>query len=191
VHRRILAGEAADVVVATPAALDEFAKQSLIVPATRGQIGRSRMGVVVHADAEAPPITDTDSFMRVLRAASAIVHNEASSGIYAAQLLARLGLAAELGERIVMVKGGAAVMEYVAANPPAAVGLAQISEVMVLIEKGCRVKLAAPLPDAIQNYTTYDAAATAASPESANAAALARALTSNEAKPVFAAAGID
>jgi len=190
VRRRIGGGELADVVVATPAALDEFEKAKLIVPATRGRIGRSRMGVVVHADAQAPAITDTDSFMHVLRNASAVVHNEASSGIYAAQLLARLGLAAELGERIVVVKGGAAVMEYVAAHPPAAVGLAQISEVMVLIAKGCRVKLAAPLPDAIQNYTTYDAAATAASAEAKSAAALARALTDEAAKKVFADTGI-
>jgi molybdate transport system substrate-binding protein len=63
----------------------------------------------------------------------------------------------------------------------------QISEILPV--QGAT--LVGPLPDAIQNYTTYDAAATAASPESANAAALARALTSNEAKPVFAAAGID
>jgi molybdate transport system substrate-binding protein len=191
VRQRILAGEPTDVVIASPAVLDEFAAQGLIVPATRGRVGRSRMGVVAHADAAAPPITDTDSFVRAMRAASAVVHNEASSGIYAAQLLVRLGLATALGDRIVEVKGGAAVMEYVAAHPPSAVGLAQISEVMVLIDKGCRVKLVAPLPDAIQNFTTYDAVATASSADADKAAALARAFAAPAAKPVFAAAGID
>ncbi len=81
-------------------------------------------------------------------------------------------------------------MEYVAAHPPSAIGLAQISEVMVMIGKGCAVKLAAPLPDEIQNVTSYDAAATAASAAQDAARALARELTSDAAKKIFAATGI-
>ena len=81
-------------------------------------------------------------------------------------------------------------MEYVADHPPAAVGLAQISEVMVLIDKGCAVKLAAPLPDEIQNVTNYDAAVFASSGSGDAARKLAGSLTSDSAKKVFAATGI-
>ena len=42
VRRRIGAGESADVVVATPAALDELAAKRRIDDASRGFIGRSR-----------------------------------------------------------------------------------------------------------------------------------------------------
>jgi len=188
-RKRIAAGEAADVVVATPAAMDDFAKQGKIAADSRGYVGRSRMGVVIHADAPMPEIRDTAGFGKALLGATAVVYNEASSGLYAAKLMEKLGLKAALGSKIVIVQGGAAIMEYVAAHPGAA-GLAQISELMVLIDKGCAVKLAAPLPDEIQNMTSYDAAATASSAAADAARELARALTSTAAKAVFAKTGI-
>ena len=62
---------------------------------------------------------------------------------------------------------------------------------MVMVDKGCAVKLAAPLPDAIQNMTTYHAAASASTGSAESAAALAHALTADAAKKLFAATGID
>jgi molybdate transport system substrate-binding protein len=189
-RKRIAAGEAADVVVAPPAAMDEFQKQGRIVPGSRGFVGRSRMGVVVHADAPAPDVSNAVAFTKALAAASAVVHNKASSGIYSATLLERLGLKEKLGARIVVVETGGAVMKTVAEKGPGAIGLAQISEVMVMIDKGCRVKLAAPLPGEIQNETSYEAAATAASASLEAAKKLASSLASDAAKKVFAATGI-
>jgi molybdate transport system substrate-binding protein len=189
-RQRVAAGEVADVFVAPPAAMDEFQQRGRIVAESRGFVGRSRMGVVVHADAPAPDLSSTAAFGKALQAASAVVHNKASSGVYAAKLIEKLGLAAELAPRVVVVDTGAAIMEYVAAHPPAAVGLAQISEVMVMIDKGCAVKLAAPLPDEIQNVTSYDAAACAASQSPGAARELAGRLTSGAAKKIFSATGI-
>jgi len=57
-----------------------------------------------------------------------------------------------------------------------------------MIDKGCAVKLVAPLPDEIQNMTSYDAAASSVAPAAARD--LARRLTSDAAKKVFAATGI-
>lgn len=190
-RKRIAAGDAADVVVAPPAAMDEFQKLGKIDAGTRGFVGRSRMGVVVHAEAQAPDVSDTAAFKRALLAASAVVHNKASSGIYSAKLLEQLGLTEALGAKVVVVDTGSAVMRTVAERGPGAVGLAQISEVMVMVDKGCAVKLAAPLPDEIQNMTSYDAAATNASKAPDAARALARDLTSEAAKKVFAATGIN
>lgn len=188
VRKRVTAGETADVVVATPSALDEFAAQKKIDPASRGFLGRSRMGIVVHADAPMPAITDTESFKKLLLAASHVVRNEASSGIYSEKLLAKLGLTDVLGAKIVVVKTGSGIMQYVADHPAQAVGLAQISELMVMMDKGCKVKLAAPLPDEIQNMTSYDAAAMTGA--SAAAVALAKRLSSAEAKKIFVETGI-
>jgi len=189
-RKRIAAGEAADVVVAPPAAMEEFQKQGKIVADSRGFVGRSRMGVVVHADAPAPDLSDTADFKRALQAASAVVYNKASSGIYSAKLMEKLGLDKELGSKIVVVDTGSAIMRTVAEKGPGAVGLAQISEVMVMIDKGCQVRLAAPLPDEIQNVTSYDAAATATSKSQDAARKLAGRLTSEAAKKIFAATGI-
>jgi molybdate transport system substrate-binding protein len=190
IRQRVAAGETADVIVAPPAVMDDIAKQGKIVAESRGFVGRSRMGVVVHAKAAAPGLGDTVAFKRALLGATAVVHNKASSGIYTAKLLEKLGLKEVLGSKIVVVETGAAIMEYVAAHPPSAIGLAQISEVMVMIDKGCAVKLAAPLPDEIQNVTRYDAAATSASKAPDAAHALVRSLASDAAKKVFAATGI-
>ncbi len=187
-RRRVGAGEVVDVLVATPAAMDEFAAQNKIDATSRGFIGRSCMGVVIHADAPMPSITDIESFKQLLLSASHVVRNEASSGIYSEKLLAQLGLTAQLGARLVVVKTGSAIMQYVADHPAQAVGLAQISELMVMMDKGCKVKLAAPLPEEIQNMTSYDAAAMSSTP--AAAAELARRFATADAKKVFAETGI-
>ena len=191
IRARMAAGESVDVVVATAGAMDEWGAAGRIVPATRALLGRSRVGVVVHKDAPEPDVSDTEAFKRAVLAASCVVHNDASSGVYIAELLEKLGLKAQLGSRIVVVNSGSAIMSAVAERGPGAIGMGQISEIRVMIAKGCAVKFVAPLPDAIQNISTYYAAAMAASGEADAAAALTRALTSADAKMVFAATGID
>lgn len=187
VRRRMAAGEAADLVVASPAVLDELAALGRIDAASRGFLGRSRVGVVIHADAPQPSLPDAAAVKALLLGASHVVRNEGSSGVYAEKLFEKMGLAAA-GANIVVVKTGSDIMRCVADHPPRAVGLAQISELMVMIDKGCAVRLAAPLPDEIQNMTHYDAAAITGAP--AAAAELARRLASAEAKKIFAETGI-
>jgi molybdate transport system substrate-binding protein len=187
VRRRMAAGETADLVVASPAVLDELAALGRIDAASRGFLGRSRVGVVIHTDAPQPTLAVTAAVKTLLLGASHVVRNEGSSGVYAEKLFGKLGLAAA-GANIVVVKTGSDIMRYVADHPSRAVGLAQISELMVMIDKGCAVRLAAPLPDEIQNMTHYDAAAITGAP--AAAAELARRLASAEAKKIFAETGI-
>jgi molybdate transport system substrate-binding protein len=189
-RKRVAAGDAADVIVAPPAAMEEFQKAGKIVADSRGFVGRSRMGVVVHANAPAPDVSSKAAFTKTLAAAAAVVHNKASSGIYSAKLLEQLGLKDALGAKILVVDTGSAVMKTVAEKGPGAIGLAQISEVMVMIDKGCAVKLAAPLPDEVQNVTSYEAAAFTASHAPEAARKLAASLASDAAKKVFAATGI-
>lgn len=190
VRRKLAAGERPDVIVAPPGVMNDIARQGMILADSRSFVGRSRMGVVVHANAPMPDVSSTEAFKRLLLGASAVVYNQASSGLYAARLMEQLGLKKDLGSRIVVVDTGAAIMEYVAEHPSAAVGLAQISEIMVMIDKGCAVKLAGPLPDEIQNVTSYDVAVSAESRVADAARALARALSSPEAKKIFAGTGI-
>ena len=190
VRKRVVAGEAADVIVVPPAIMDEFGKLGKIVAYSRAFVGRSRMGIVIHADAPTPDVDDTPAFKKLLLGATAVAYNQASSGLYAAKLMEKLGLVQALGARIIVVETGAGVMEYVAEHPSAAVGLAQISEVMVHIDKGLPIKLAGPLPAEIQNETSYDAAATPSNAPQEVAHALVRALTSPAAKKAFAATGI-
>jgi len=189
-RQRVLDGEAADVVVATPAVMDELAAAGRIDPATRGCVGGSRMGIVIHADAPELPLPDEAAFRSALLGATRIVYNRASTGVYIEKLLAGLGLAEMLAPKIAVVGTGSEIMRGVEAGGIGALGFGQISEAMVLMDKGCRVKLAAPLPPVAAKITTYDAAAAAASARPQQAAALARALASSEAKALFAKTGI-
>lgn len=187
---RLDSGEVFDVLVAPPSVMDKAAEAGRIVETSRVFIGRSRMGVVVHVECPITQVPDGDAFKQMLAGASMLVHNTASSGIYAARMLGDMGLSHELGSRRVIVNTGAAVMECVAEHPPDAIGLAQISEVRVLIDKGLPVRLAGPLPDAVQNITRYEAAAIVHD-EHAAAASLAAFLATPDARRVFAASGID
>lgn len=191
VSERVLAGEAVDVAVAPQAAMDEFEKQGKVVAGTRGVMGRSRMGIVVKKGAKAPDISSTDAFKRAMLEADQIVCNVASSGQYMVALLEKLGLGEATAAKVLKLPDAVKVMEHVASSPARAIGVGQLAEISELADKGVAIALVAPLPDAIQNVTAYNAAVPAASGEPEAARELARFLSAPEAKPVFAATGID
>jgi len=191
VRERILKGEAVDVVVAPPAVMDEFAKQGRIKAGTRALVGRSRVGVFVRKGRALPDISSADAFKRSVLAADALVYNKASSGIYIGKLLERLGIAEPIRDKAILVESGSAVMQTVAADARNTVGVGQISEIRVQIDKGTAITFVGPLPDAIQNLTTYEAAVATAARSPDAAAAFVSFLTSGEGRQVFAATGID
>src|SRR5688572_21221600 len=55
---RIAAGEVADIVILPQGMMDALAKQGKIAVDSRALLGRSRMGVVVHAKAPTPDLKD-------------------------------------------------------------------------------------------------------------------------------------
>ena len=189
--RRLADGEAADVLVLPPHYIDELIASGGVASRPRGMIGRSRIGLIVRQGIAPPHIATVDAFAGVVGAADAIVYNSASSGLYVEQLLARLGLAAALRERGRKVNSGAAVMEKVAGHPGNAVGFGQLSEIRVQMDKGVAVQLAGPLPDAIQNATSYEAVVATSSRDAQLAAGLVAALSSQDARARFALTGID
>ena len=191
VRERILAGETVDVVVAPPGIMDEFANAGRVDAGTRALIGRSRVGVFVRKGKAPPDISSADAFRQSVLNADALVYNKASSGIYIGKLLERLGIAERIRDKIILVESGSAVMQTVAADARNTVGVGQISEIRVQIDKGTAIVFVGPLPDAIQNLTTYEAAVTASARSPAEAAAYVGFLTSPEGRQVFAATGID
>jgi molybdate transport system substrate-binding protein len=191
VRERVLAGEAIDVVVAPPAVMDEFAQRALVRADTRGFIGRSRMGVFVRRGGTLPDISSAEAFTRAVLSADAVVYNKASSGTYMAKLLDRLGITPQVVDKTILVESGSAVMQTVAADARNTLGVGQISEIRVQIDKGTAIDFVGPLPDAIQNLTAYDAAAATTSRSPEVAQAFVAFLTADDGRRVFAATGID
>ena len=174
VRDRVLAGEAVDVAVVPQAAMEEFEKLGKVVAGTSALMGRSRMGIVVRKGAAQPDISDTEAFKRAMTGAEAIVCNVASSGVYLVKLLEKLGIGDVTNDKVLKLPDTVKVMEHVAGSRARTIGVGQLAEISELVEKGLAIALVAPLPDAIQNVTAYNAGVTAASREPAAARALAR-----------------
>src|SRR5260221_11440188 len=81
IRKRIGGGEAFDVVIAPPAALDEFAGAGKVA-AERANLGRVGMGVAVRPGAPVPDISSGGALKRSVLAADSVGFNRASSGLY-------------------------------------------------------------------------------------------------------------
>jgi molybdate transport system substrate-binding protein len=188
VRTRVDGGERADVVIATPAVLDEFAKAGKIEQA-RAPIGRIGMGVAVRTGAAAPDIASGEAFKRSLLAVDGVVFSRGSSGLYFEGLLKKMGIADQIHGKVTRYDEGAAVFEHVLKGKGNEVAVGQMTEIRLFRDKGLR--LVGPLPADVQNYTSYAAAPMTAGSNAEGARDFVRYLGTPAAKALFAAAGID
>ena len=168
--KRIQGGAAFDVVVLTPAGIDELAKAGKV--STGVDLARVGIGVMVKAGAPRPDISTVDALKRTLLAAKSVAYIDpasgGSSGIYLARLWERLGIADALKPKAKLKQGGAVADLIVSGD--AEIGFQQASE--IIASPG--VTLIGQLPEEIQNYTVYSGAiGTAAHSPSAAAAFIA------------------
>lgn len=183
--KRIGGGETADVVIAPPAVLDELVKTGKTAMADRVTVGRIGVGVAVRDGVPLPKIATVDAFKQSLLKAESIVYNQASTGIYLAELFDRLEIAEQLKAKTTRYPDFAAVLDHVSKGKGNEIGLGAATVILESRNKG--LKLVGPLPAEIQNYTTY--AATVAAVNDA-ARELVRYFTTPAARATFAAAGI-
>ena len=188
IRKRVTAGEAFDVVIAPPAALDEFAGAGKL-GADRVNLGRVGVGVVVRSGAESPDISSTEALKRSMLQADSVVFNRASTGIYLENLFKKLGLYDQILPKTTRYPDGAAVMEHVAKGKGREIGFGAATEILLLRDKG--LKLVGPLPADIQNYTSYSAAPLGSAASAELARAFVKYLGGPESKGFFAAAGVD
>jgi molybdate transport system substrate-binding protein len=166
--KRIQDGASFDVAVLTPAAIGELSKTGKIGQGS--ELARVGIGVMVKAGAPRPDIGTLDAFKKALLDARSIAYIDptsgGSSGIYLARLFERLGIADALKPKTKLKQGG-----YVAdliVSGEAELGIHQMSE-MVSVPG---ITVVGPLPDEIQNYTTYAAGVGTGTQSPAAAAAL-------------------
>ena len=187
--KRIAGGEAFDLAVLTPKAVDDLAKEGKFAAGSRANLARVGVGVVVKDGTPKPDIGSVAAFKQALLAAKSVAYIDpaagGSSGIYVAGLLDKLGIAAEVKPKAKLIPGGA-VAEHVARGE-AELGIHQISEILPV--KG--ITLVGPLPAEIQNYTVYAAGVGAHAKESDAAKALIKTLTSPAAAEVLKSKGME
>lgn len=155
VEKRALAGEAADIVIATDEAMERMASQRLVLQETRSVIARVGVGVGVREGAPKPDISSADSFKQTLLSAKSITFSNPAGGgasaIHFSRVIERLGISQAIKEKAVV--GGLHVCERVAKGA-VELCVTQISEILPV--RG--VKLVGPLPPDVQNVTTLVAA---------------------------------
>lgn len=188
-QKRLQAGEKADVVVVTAAGVDALQKENRIAPGTRTTLVRALIGVAMQPNGTSPDLSSPDGFRAALLKARSVAYvNPAAggtSGAYFENLIKRMGIYDQMKSKIVYRTQGSEVADAVAKHD-AEIGISFIAELAP--NKG--VKIAGPLPEAIQSPTDYVAGVTTVSANPEAARAFIKAMTSPSGGAVFKAAGL-
>jgi molybdate transport system substrate-binding protein len=153
IARLIEANAPADLVTAQPQAIDEHIRKGKVVAGTRVDFAKAGVGVSVKAGAPKPDISTIDAFRRAMLAAKSIGHSSpgagGGSGALSAKALEKVGIAAQVKDRIKLIDGRP-VAEAVAAGE-IEVGLQQIN-VLIPVAGADYV---GPLPGELQDYVLF------------------------------------
>jgi molybdate transport system substrate-binding protein len=187
--QRVGGGEAADVVIAPSATIEDLAKAGKLDAAARTAVGRVGVGVVVRDGAPKPDVSSMEALKRALLDAQSVVYNKASTGLYLERLFERLGVGAEVKAKETRYADGSAVIDHVIHGKGNEIGFGAITEIALYRGKGAQY--VGPLPGNAQNYTAYVAAPPIAAASSERAAAFLKFLGSPAAQAALLAKGVE
>ena len=146
---RAKAGEPFDVLITGSTPLDDWIRDGRIVAPSRTVIARSGIGVEVKAGAAKPDISSVDAFKRALLNAESIAYLRVGSGIYLADLLERLGIAAAIAPKVTQPETD--IVSELVAKGEIELGMTVITQIMTTPG----VELVGPLPAELQSYVTF------------------------------------
>jgi molybdate transport system substrate-binding protein len=187
--KRINGGEAFDVVVLTPGALDELTKSGKVAQGSAVRLARVAIGVAVKRGAPLPDISTVAAFQNALLSARAVAYIDpaagGSSGVYLTQLFEKMGIADRIKTKAVLVPGGLVAQRLV--NDQADIAIHQISEILAVPG----ATLVGPIPAEIQNYTVYSGGLSVNARDAEAARALLAALKSASAREIMTSKGLE
>jgi molybdate transport system substrate-binding protein len=190
VEKRVLAGDAAHVVIGTDASTEKLAGQGLLVADTRAVIARVGVGVGVREGAAKPDITSADALKRMLLEVKSVTYPDpargGASGIHFAKVIEQLGIAQPVKEKSVLGANPDFVCVAVAKGE-VELCVHQISEILPV--KG--VTLVGPLPREVPRVTTFAIALSSHAGTSQAARAFVAFVTRPAFRAKFADAGLD
>lgn len=187
--RRMRGRERADIILVSAQGMQQLEQEHLVVPGSRADLAIAAVGVSVRKGATAPDLSNTDAFKRALLAAHSIAYVDpkagGTSGIYLDGLFKRLGIFDQIQKKAVLRMQGSEVADAVASGQ-AEFGLTFTSE----MAPNPGVRIAGPLPDAIQNATIYSVAIPAASSQKDEARRFIGTISAQSAWPAIRKAGL-
>jgi len=183
---RLARGERADVLIMVGDALGAMVAQGKAVGATRVDLVRSPIGMVVRAGAPRPDISTPDALKRTLLDAKSVAYSDSASGVYVGtELFARLGIAEQMKGKARMIPAEPVAMGV--ARGDSELGFQQISELLPIPG----VDLVGPLPEQVQKITVFSAAVATGASEPGAGKALIAFLASPAAVPALRKSGLD
>jgi molybdate transport system substrate-binding protein len=183
---RLRAGEIADVAILTAQGIDDLIGEAVIQPGTRTDVALSFVGIAVKAGAPKPDIGSVAAFKATLLAARSVAYSKiGASGIFFASLIERLGIAAEVNAKAVIVPSGFTAERVASGETELAVQ--QVSELMVVPG----IEVVGPLPAEVQTVATFSAGLLVGSTQTGKAADLLRFLASPGIVPTLRRAGLE
>jgi molybdate transport system substrate-binding protein len=183
---RLRDGAAADVVILTREALGDLAAQGTVVAESCVDLARSFVGIAVKAGADHPDIATEPALRATLSGARSVAYSRiGASGIMFAQLIERMGIAAEVNARARIIPSGFTAELLVTGEADLAVQ--QISE----LKQVSGVEVVGPIPHHLQSPAVFSAGRLAASARLAQSDALLKFLASPEVAPVLRGCGLE
>jgi molybdate transport system substrate-binding protein len=186
-RQQIEAGEAFDLAILTPAAIDDLIKVQKVAADSRTILAQSGLGIAIRAGARKPDITTVEAFKRSLLGAKSIAYaKEGASGVAFAALIRRLGIAEDLKAKSKLTATGEEVGEAVVRGE-AELGVLPVSEILPV--RGA--ELLGTFPADTQSYIVMVAAVAAGAKAGDAARDLVKFLVAPSALPVLTAKGME
>jgi molybdate transport system substrate-binding protein len=183
---RLRADEAADVVILTREGLDEVAREGRVVTESCVDLARSWVGIAVKAGAGHPDIATEAALRTALLGARSVAYSRlGASGILFAKLIERLGIAADINAKAVIIPQGFTAEKLVTGEADLAVQ--QISE----LKQIGGIEVVGPIPRELQTPAVFSAGRMAATSKPAEADRLLRFLASSEVAPALRESGLE
>jgi molybdate transport system substrate-binding protein len=182
---RLRNGESADVVILTKEGLDDLAAKGTVVADSCVDLARSFVGIAIKAGAAHPDIASEAALRKTLLDARVAYSRIGASGILFAQLIERMGIAAEINARACIIPSGFTAERLLSGEADLAVQ--QISELKLV--PGAEV--IGPIPRHLQTAAVFSAGRLAASKQMAHSDALLKYLASPEVAPVLRESGLE
>ena len=183
---RLKEGETADVLILTDEGLAGLISAGRVVAESRVDLARSWVGLAVKAGEPHPDIS-TEAALRttLLKARSVAYSRLGASGIFFAQLIAKMGIEKEINARATISPMGFTAERIVTGE--ADVAIQQLSELKQV--KG--VEIVGPLPHSLQTPAVFSAGRMTGSKNVVASHLLLKFLSSSEATPALIESGLE
>ena len=183
---RLHDGETADVVILTREGLAGLVANASVVEESCVELARSFVGLAVKGGTAHPDITTEAALRATLLGARSIAYSGlGASGIFFAQLIAQMGIKADIDARATIIPQGFTAERLVSGEADLAVQ--QISELKQVIG----VEIVGPIPLHLQSPAVFSAGRLTRSTKIERSGALLNFLASAEAAPALRESGLE